>query len=154
MAESSVTGNAEGIDLGAQVKMTVEATMQFDLKAHHIVLLEWTQQDNREQGPASPATKVKAVTKMERTVIVTPESLTDVALVSVPDGFEPPAKMTCLEYHDPKGRYDLAFAREWQIVGETPEHLILQYMERGDFIAQVTVTSWTPAGKGKHLSAD
>src|SRR5260370_62845 len=91
---------------------------------------------------------------MKRAVIETPDSLTDASLVSVPDNFEPPAKMTYLEYHDPKGRYDFAYAREWQIVGQTSEHLILRFIERGDFIAQVTVTPWTAAEKGKHLSAE
>jgi len=153
-AEVTITGPASGIDLGAQVKLKVDATLRFDLKSNRIVALEWAQEDDREQGPASPATKIKAVTKMERAVIETPDSLTDAALVSVPDNFEPPAKMTYLEYHDPKGRYDFAYAREWQVVGQTSEHLILRFMERGDFIAQVTMTPWTAAEKGKHLSAE
>jgi hypothetical protein len=153
-AELSIRGTATGIDVGAQVKLTVEATLQFDTKAHRIVALEWVQQDVREQGPASPATNVKAVTKLERSMIDTPESLTDASLVSIPDNFEPPAKMTCLQYHDPKSRYDLAFAREWQIVGQTGDHLVLRFMERGDFIAQVTITPWTASEKGKHLSAE
>jgi hypothetical protein len=153
-AEVTITGPASGIDLGAQVKVKVDATLKFDLKTKCIVALDWAQVDDREQGPASPATKIKAVTKMERAVVETPDSLTDASLVSVPDNFEPPAKMTYLEYHDPKGRYDFAYAREWQIVGQTSEHLILRFMERGDFIAQVTVTPWTAAERGKHLSAE
>ncbi|MFL5244435.1 MAG: hypothetical protein ACJ8FY_20230 [Gemmataceae bacterium] len=154
IAEVTITGTASGIDLGAQVKVKVDAILGFDVKTNRIVTLDWTQEDDREQGPASPATKIKAVTKMERAAVATPESLSDAALVSVPDNFEPPAKMTYLEYHDLKSRYDLAYAREWQIVGQTSEHLILRFMERGDFIAQVTLTPWTSAAKGKHLSAE
>lgn len=152
-ATITVSGAATGIDLGAQVKLKVEATITFDRKASRITALIWKQEDEREQGPASPATKVKSTTKMERALVETPDNLTDAALVSVPDSFEPPLKMTALEFHGPKGLYDLALAREWQIVGQTPEHVILRLMENGDFVAQATITPWTKAEKGKHLSA-
>ena len=51
-----------------------------------------------------------------------------------------------LEYRDPKGRFELLHAREWQMVSQTEDHAVLRLLERGDFVAQVTVTSWTSAG--------
>lgn len=73
-------------------------------------------------------------TTLKRSVIAQPEGLSDVALISVPDGFEPPAFMTQLSYHhDTQTRFDLVYGREWQLVGQTPEHVILRLMDRGDF---------------------
>jgi hypothetical protein len=40
------------------------------------------------------------------------------------------------------------------MVGEPDGRLVLRLMERGDFVAQATITPWRPAEKGKHLSAD
>ena len=46
------------------------------------------------------------------------------------------------------------YARDWQTVSKSDEHLVLRLMERGDFVAQLTITPWTRAEKGKHLTAD
>jgi hypothetical protein len=155
VARVSITGTAAGIELGALVKMKVEATYRFDLGAKRLVGLEWKQTDDRQQGPASPATSVETTTTVTRTPIEQPDTLDDVALVSVPDGFEPPPPLVQLEYRDPKGRFDLAYSRSWQTVSQTDEHLVMRLMERGDFVAQVTVTPWTAAEKGKpHLTPE
>ena len=152
IARVSVAGTANGIDLGAQVKLTIEASYHFDLTAKRLTKLTWKQQDDREQGPASPATSVQTTTTLVRSAIDQPESLNDAKLVVVADGFEPPLAMTQLLHRDPKRRFDLLFGREWQVVGQTDEHLVMRLMERGEFLAQVTITPWTAAEKGKHLS--
>jgi hypothetical protein len=153
VAVFSVSGGATGIDDGALVKLTVEATGRFDLATRRVVALEWKQKDERQQGPVSPASTVETTTKVERKAIEQPEALSDVALVSVPDK-DPPAAMLNLECADAKGRFELMHPREWQTVSQTPEHLVLRLVDRGDFIAQATITPWKPAEKGKHLSAE
>jgi hypothetical protein len=154
VATFRITGKAAGIDLGAMVKVTVEATGRFDLAAKRLVALDWTQKDEREQGPASPAMATSSTVTLRRQAVEQPESLSDVALVSVPPEPTPPLSLTQLDFHDPKGRYALLHAREWHLVSQTETHTVLRLMERGDFVAQVTVTPWTPAGKGKHLSPE
>jgi hypothetical protein len=154
-ARISVAGTATGIELGAMVKLTVQATCRFDLNAKHITELEWHQKDDREQGPASPASSAETTTKLARTALEqTPDSLGDVKLVSVPSGFEVPPPLQQLEYRDPRNRFELALGRDWQTVSQTDEHLTLRLMEQGDFVAQVTITPWTPDAGGKHMSAD
>jgi hypothetical protein len=148
-ARVSVTGSASGIEMGAMVRLKVQASYQFDLGAKKLAQLEWQQTDERDQGPASPATGVRTTTKVTRVAIPQPACLDDVALVSVPDGFEPPPPLLQIDYRDPKGRFEMLHGREWQTVGQTDEHLILRLMERGDFVAQVTLTPWKPIGKAK-----
>jgi hypothetical protein len=154
VARISVTGAANGIELGALVKVSVEATCRFDLGGKHLIALDWQQKDERDQGPASPASLVQTTTKLTRAVLDQPECLGDVALVGVPDGFAPPAAMLQLEYCDPQGRYALVHGRDWQLVGRTEEHLTLRLLDDGDFVAQVTVSPWIAAEKGKHLSPE
>ena len=154
VARVSVAGSATGIDLGALVKLSIEATYHYDLNAKRLIRLEWKQKDERGQGPASPATSVQTSVTVTRTAIEQPAVLSDVALVSVPEGSEPPLPLTQLEYHDAKGRFDMLYAREWQTVSQSDEHVVMRLLDRGDFVAQVTVTPWTAAEKGKHLTPE
>lgn len=154
VARFSVTGSATGIDLGAVVKVSVQATGRFDLKAKRLAAVEWSQKDERELGPASPAAAIQSNVTVRRQAIDKAETLSDVALVSVPDKFDPPATLTNVDYRDSKGRFALLYAREWQMVSQTDSHTVLRLMERGDFVAQATITPWTQAGKGKHLSPE
>jgi hypothetical protein len=153
-ARVSVKGKASGIDVGALVKQTIDATYRFDLAAGHLVWLEWKQKDEREQGPASPASTVETITTITRDPISVPVSLNKVALVPVPEGAEVPLQMLQLDYQDPKGRFDLLYTRQWHIVSQTAEHLVMRLLDRGDFVCQVTITPWTRAAKGKHLSSE
>ncbi|HJT76664.1 MAG TPA: hypothetical protein VJ739_05635 [Gemmataceae bacterium] len=154
VARVTVTGTASGIELGAQVKLTVDGAYRFDLGCKRLVGLDWRQKDDRDQGPASPASSVRTTTEVTRTPIEQPPSLSDVALVSVPEGFEVPPPLVNLDYRDPKGRFVLAHGREWQVVSQTDEHVVMRLMEQGEFVAQVTITPWTADPNGKHMTAD
>jgi hypothetical protein len=152
-ARVSVAGPAAGIDRGALVELTIEATYQFDLDAKCLTSLTWKQKDKRGQGPANPATTVETTTNLKRLRIDRPATLTDVALISVPDGLEPPGAMMLLSYHhEGKPSFDLAHSREWHLVGQTRDRAVFRLMDRGDFVAQVTITPWESAKEGEHMS--
>jgi hypothetical protein len=153
-ARFNISGAATGIDVGALVKLTIDGTARFDLNARRLIALEWKQQDDRAQGPVSPAAVTQTTITLSRAVIDLPSTLSDVALVAVPEGFEAPPGMSSLEWKDPKGRFAFVHAREWQTSSQTDEHLVLRLMERGDFVAQATITPWTSAEKGKHQSPE
>lgn len=148
-----VTGSASGIDLGALVKLTVRAVCRYDLKQQRVMALEWKQKDEREQGPVSPAASFEATTTIARRFQEEqPKGLSDYDLVNIPDDPQPPAENLTLLYQDPQDRFTLVHAREWHLTARTEEHLTLRLMDRGDFVADVTVTPWTKAEAGKHLS--
>jgi hypothetical protein len=154
VATFTLTGTATGIDVGALAKLKVEATGRFDLKAKRVVALEWKQKDDRDQGPASPAVVAETTVTLSRQSVEQPEGLSDVALVSVPEGLNVPPAMLQVDYRDPQGRFSMLHGREWQSVSETKDHTVLRLMDRGDFVAQVTITPWTNAGKGKHTAPE
>jgi hypothetical protein len=154
LASVSITGTASGIDLGATVKLKINATLQFDLKASRIVTLEWSQQDERDQGPVSPKIKSDLLVKMTRTPLEPVNELSDIALVPVPQTPQPPETMTALSYSDPKARYNLTLARDWITVARTDDHLVMRYLERGEFVAQATVTAWPKSEPGKHVTGE
>lgn len=150
----TLTGTVAGVDQGAQVKSSVEATGTFDLKRKRLTKLQWKQKDDRDQGPVSPASTMELTVTLTRKPIEMPADLNDVATVSVPKEMAPPAEMTHVEYRDAKGRFSLLHAREWQLTAVTADHTVLRLVERGDFLAQATVTPWKKAKKGEHLSPD
>jgi hypothetical protein len=150
-ATLTFSGTATGIDGGALVKAKVEATAQFDRTSKRLVRLEWKQGDEREQGPVSPASSLQTAWTLTRKPVAVPDSLNEVALVAVPDGFAPAAALTALEHRDREGRYRVQYPREWQIVGNTTSHLVLRYMDRGDFLAQATIAPWAKGATGKPL---
>jgi len=134
-------GTATGISLGAQVKLLINARYEFDTRENRVVAVGWKQSDQRVQGPVSPAMSAEVVIKLKRTPIEEPAELGKFALVQVPA--EPPAALLNLRHHDAKDRYDLRYARDWHIVSsEDSPQLVLRLIDRGDFIAQATVTPW------------
>jgi hypothetical protein len=149
----SITGSVTGIDQGALVKVSVQATGQYDLNRKRLIAVEWKQKDERGQGPVSPAAVMEATYTLKRTLIEQPEQLSDAALLAVPRDFDPPPALVQLTYHDPKSRFDLLYGREWLIVGQTDERLVMRLLDRGEFVCQVTVTPWAKAAPGEHLSA-
>jgi hypothetical protein len=155
-ATFSVVGTVSGIWQGAQVKASVEATGTFDLAGKRLTRLVWKQKDDRDQGPASPASSLETTVTLTRKPIDQPTSLSDVALVSVPDGFSPPGPMTNLEYReyrDPKGRYSLVHTRDWFLTAASDDQAVMRLIDKV-WVAQVTVTPWTKAKKGEHLSGE
>jgi hypothetical protein len=150
----SISGKTQGIDLGALVMETITATARYEILPKWITRLEWTQKDERDQGPASPASTLEATTIIQRQVSQQPKELSDAALEAVPKGFEPPAALTLVYQADAKNRYDLAVARDWQLVAQTDTHMVLRLLDRGDLIAQATITAWPKADAGKHLEAE
>ena len=153
VATISVNGTASGIDLGASVNSTITATCLFDTKKRSLGSLEWTQKDERGPGPVSPASALEMTVKLTRTPIDPVNELSDVLLVPVRD-VEPERSWTDVLFKDAKGRFEMTHTRDWLLVGCTPEHVVLRLMDRGEFVAQVSIAPWRKAEPTKHPTPD
>ncbi len=154
IATFTINGTAEGIENGAKLSLAVTASGTFDVTSGHITALTWKQKDEREQGAVNPASQVEATVTLKReTPSSEPKELSDEALASIPEG-NLPTRFTDLRHIDSKGRYQLLHAREWHVTGQTETHLIMRLLDRGDFVAQATVTVWNKMEPGKHLSIE
>ncbi|MGL6097695.1 MAG: hypothetical protein ACRC7O_18085, partial [Fimbriiglobus sp.] len=150
-----VTGTAEGVEFGARAVVTITATGTFDTVTKRITGLTWEQADARDQGPASPATDVKATVTLKRTPqLETPTEVGAAARGKLPADGKPTDLMLSIRYSDPAGRYAFVHARDWHVVGRTRDHLVLRLMEKGEFTAQATVTAWKKADPGRHTSPE
>lgn len=153
-ASISIGGKASGIELGAMVKLTISARARFEILPKRLVQLDWTQKDERDQGPVSPASTVESTTMVKRQAIEQPKDLSESALESVPRGLEAPAALTSVYHRDGEGRYDVAVSRDWHMVAQTDKHMVLRLMDKGELVAQASLTPWAKADPGKHISAD
>ncbi len=150
-----IAGSASGVELGAAVKLEIKASARFDLLNRRLVSLEWKQKDVREQGPASPASELESMTELKRTFLADePKELTKAALIGVPAENDPPELLKQLQFKDTRGRFGLLHSRDWRLVGQTEHHVVLRLLERGDFVAQATITVWTKESAGKHSDPD
>jgi hypothetical protein len=149
----SVTGSAKGIELGAQVSVKITATGRFDLAKQRLAALEWKQTDTRDQGPASPAVNVESIVSISREPTAEPKELSDIALVGVPQGFDVTEALKSVTVRDVKNRFELACNRDWQVTGQTESHLVLRLIDRGEFVAQATITPWQKMPAGQHTDA-
>jgi hypothetical protein len=143
LAKISIVGKAQGINLGAQVSIIVNAKLTFDIQEQRIVTLEWKETDDRKQGPVTPTLTAEVTLKLTRTPIAAPETLNDFALVKVPAAKMPPAEMTSIRHQDAKSPYTLSYARDWHVVSpEDSPQLVMRNLEQSLFVAQATITPW------------
>jgi hypothetical protein len=154
IATFTIDGTAEGIENGAKVVLAITATGTFDITTTRVTGLTWKQKDQREQGAVNPASEVEVEVKLKRTALETlPKELADDVVAKLPDG-SPSPKSTDLRLSDPKGRYHVTYARGWYVTGQTDTHLVLRLVERGEFVAQATVTAWRKVDSGKHSTVE
>ncbi len=154
IATFTIEGTAEGLENGAKVQLVVNAKGTFNTKTGLIASLVWKQKDQREQGPVNPASQVDVMVTLKREPVAErPKELNNDQLDAQP-GAEVPAKLAALVHTDPKGRYQMQYAREWYMTGQTDSHLVLRFLDKGDFLAQATVTAWAKVPPGQHTSIE
>lgn len=148
----TITGTAEGIELGAAGKVIVQAQLEYDTAAKQIQRLNWEQTDVRQQGPASPAMEVTAKIEIDRKRLAEePKELSAEIRTTIPTD-SIPNSMLMLRHLDPNGKYQLDHSRDWQMVGRTRDHLMLRLVEKSELQSQLTVTLWKKVQAGQHSS--
>jgi hypothetical protein len=152
-ATFSVEGSAEGVEVGATVKLKIALKGTYDLTSKRVTKLTGEETDNREQGPVAPACEVKAVLDVTRTLVADePAELTAADRANVPAAGAIPPGLLALQHEDPTGKYQFFYSRDWHIVAATNEHLVMRLVDRGEFVAQATILGWKKAAPGQHAS--
>jgi len=135
-------------------ELTITAEVRFDLAKKRIVRVDWKQKDVRGQGSVSPAAEVETTTVLTRESLEeTPAEVGPAVVARIPVD-EPPATLVYLLHRDPRNRFEFLYSRDWHTVGQTDHHLVLRFLDRGDFVAQATLATWQNAGAGKHISPE
>jgi hypothetical protein len=151
----TITGNAEGIDNGASVKLSVNANGIFSVATKRLTNLTWVQTDDRAQGAANPASEVQATVTLTRQILPEePKTLDITARAKMPSDPKATSLMTMLRHTDSLGRFQFLYPRDWHIVGRTKDHVVLRLLEDGEFVAQATLTCMKKLDVGTQLPVD
>lgn len=143
IAHARLIGKVEGIDKGAKVTLLVNGRMEFDSSTQNIAYVEWKQTESRQQSPISPAIEANVMIRLKREQIKEPTDLNNNAIVPIPTAKAPPGDLTAIDHHDAHKRFTLHYPRDWHVTSpEGNSQLVMRLMERGEFIAQVTVSPW------------
>ena len=137
VADVSVVGSAQGIDVGANVSLLIEASYEFNMKANRITSLTWKQTEQRGAAPANPAMSATVTYTLKRTDAdaEAAKKVNNFALVPLPDGSSPDHFR--LTYKDPQGRFTFQHGRDW-LLTSPPGHdqLVLRLLDdRGAYVA-------------------
>lgn len=150
VAVITVAGTAEGIHRGAEMQVITQAKLHFHLNERRLVQVEWRQQEQRKQGPVSPASTIETVTVAKWTPGTGTAELSDGVVATFPTQVNPAHLL--LTYRDPKGRFTLTYDRDWHLVAQNETATVLRLLERGQLLAQLHITPWRSAAPGSHLA--
>jgi hypothetical protein len=151
-ATFAIDGTAEGVEHGAKVRIAVAARGIFDTEKRLVERLDWTQTDDREAGPVSPAMEAKVSIVLTRSRVETPGKELEALLAKRPAGPKAPDLWTQLRHVDANG-YEFVYGRDWHIVVRNDKHLVLRLLDRGEYVAQATFAAWKPAAGADEKAA-
>lgn len=148
----SISGPVVGITGGSEVTIEVAAELVFDPRTEHWTSLDWKQKEERTHGPVSPASKTEATTTVRRTFPAKAESLADGIVNNLPA--TPDEGLLYLIFRDAKGRWEFLYDRNWHVVAQTEQYIVLRVLDRGELVGQLNVTPLPRMKPGQHISVD
>lgn len=147
-ARIELTGEVRGSIRGAEGTIAVTGEVVFDRVARRVSRIRLERSEQRKAGPVESALDVKSTVEVQRKGIAVPEELSDAVLRDL--WLEPDERRALLQLEPPGGRYRLVHDRQWHLVRETNDRVVLRRMEGGAFVAQCDLVPGPNAGRGRH----
>jgi hypothetical protein len=153
-------GEIEGAINGAPTSITVEGHYDWDTRdnsAGNVSMLHVVIKESRDVTYIAPGIDVEAVIemssrsqKMSRPRVVTASSSGVVSRYgrSRRGPGKPGFRWAC----DPYNRYDVVYEKNWKIIEEGGEYLMMRFVDQGTLVGQVTLTPLPPQSEVLTLS--
>jgi hypothetical protein len=137
VAMIEIVGEVQGIYLGAETKMSVQAKYQFDLNMRRINWLGILIQEDRSVGHVGPGFNLVARLQVKISPLGQPEVLTDdfVSEISV----QANDNVLGLTYDGGKGAWRFAHDRNWYVFQDDSQTTILRRLHNGELVAQCNI---------------
>jgi len=148
-AQIEMAGYVAGSVNGLSTKMQLRAKYRFDVKAKRITWFAFLVKENREPGAIGPGLDVVARLQMKIIPGAKSTELSETALKGLP--LEPTASLERLSYVSPEGGWQAGYDRRWVLISEKKELTVLRMADRGDYVAQCSISALSP-GDGKPLA--
>jgi len=148
-ATVTISGSAEGISAGCEVKLNVGASCLFDMKQEKLVAVNWRQSEVRNQGPVSAPLKLSLEVQLRREPNASCDALTPAVLGNI--AAEPEAAYLLVHFRDPKGDCEFLHERGWHVLSMDENQAVLRLLDRGELIGQLNVSRHSRARPGRHM---
>ena len=149
LAKITLSGELEGAHLGTSVEITIRGIFEYSLAEKHITRWVLSQKDKRSIGAVSPGLDVKAEVTGIRTLLKSPEPLTDVIIERIP--LDPEESYKKLMYQTP-WKATILHDRNWWVYKQTENVAVVRLMEKGSLIAQFNLSGINAVEAGTHTS--
>lgn len=148
-ARVSIKGDVKGANDGAATSVQVSGRLIYDLKRGYVERLELQQKEQSKQGPLAPAMDVVANVVLVRSLTENAGPLSAKEASKIP--LEPDDESIRVRF-DTLTHLRFHHSRRWHMHHQTPTTSTLRMLDRGNFIAQVTVKPLPKAEPGKHVT--
>jgi len=145
-----LTGSASGILDGAEVKVSMEGTLRWDLATRRWVSLDWKHREERSQGPVTPASQTTTTVEVRRSQPGTAAGFPADSNAPIPVSV--PHELVRLSFQHPRGRWSFAYDRSWHVVAQSDRYVVFRLLERGQLLAQLNVSSLAKGKPGELMS--
>jgi hypothetical protein len=137
IAMIEIVGEVQGIYLGAETKMSVQAKYQFDLNSQRINWLGILIQEDRSVGHVGPGFNLVARLQVKISPIEKPQNLTDDFLSAI--NVQANDKVLGLKYDGGKGAWRFAHDRSWYVFQDDVQTTVLRRLHKGELVAQCNI---------------
>ena len=143
LARVQITGEAEGVALGAMSKLKVDGTITVDRKRQAISRIAVTINEQRDVGLFAPGFEMEAHIDTKISPTKTPPELDRDALAQV--AAEPESADMALAFGSPNLGVAFIHDRQWRVTLHRRDLLVLRLVRDGKFVAQCNMTPATDA---------
>ena len=149
-AQVEIAGTLKGAINGVSAVIDVKGRYKFDIAARRITWVALLIKEKRGIGHVGPGVDVVARLQMKITPKAVNEALADKALLDLPLDVQP--ELTLLEFQSERGAYRFVHNRGWHVLSESAESVSLRMIDRGELIAQCTISSLPKVEAGKRMT--
>ena len=151
-AKVRLAGVVHGMSDGAATELEVRALYLFDRRLRRITRLNLAVREKRSIGGATPG--LDAIAKLQMTLepLKSSPRLTDEVVAKAAAAGRTPTRDVLYEAA-PLG-FRIRHDRQWFVTGEQRESVTLRRVDRGDLVAQCTLTALPPKSAGRQISLE
>ncbi len=138
VAKLEMAGKVQGTTKGARTNVELKGKYQFDLRQGRVTWFALLVQEQRSAGPVEQGLEVVARLQMRISPGAQSPELSDAALARL--NLEPTPELTLLEYRSPEAGWEWLHDRRWYLTADIPSRTVFRLVDRGDLLAQCTVS--------------
>jgi hypothetical protein len=151
-AKVRLAGVVHGMTEGAATELELRALYLFDRRARRITRLNLAVREKRSIGAATPGLEAVAKLQMKIEPIKSSARISDDVVAKIMASPRNPIRDVL--YEAPPLGFRIRHDRQWFVTGEQRESVVLRRVDRGDLVAQCTLTALPPKSSGRQMTLE